>query len=642
VTVNGVTVTIIGVALPRFNGAVQSGENRRIWLPLSSWQLLDRVDPRAFTSPNARRFEAVARLAPGVSVANAVPAVRGVAARVDAEANREIRRTWSGTADVVRLRGLIDLTRYARERGPTSVAFTAIAVLILLVCTTTVSSLLVGGAVARRYEIGVRLALGASRTRIVRQMLTEIGILALAGGALGMWVFGALAKLIEAARDGFDVSPNWATTAFTFSYAVAAAMLAGLSPALHAARAGLAEVLKDSPTGATLKSRLQRTFVVAQIAIAQPLMVVLAAVTANVFSEIPALSNTSVRERLVIAEVDTRLNRTVNGSDRIPDLVLRLAGIPGVERVLPIGYGESGASLERSPSVAADSAPIVPVSADAFNVPPGYFAAFGVPILHGRDFVASDTLSAIMPVIVDRRLATLLLGSSTPVGRRIRWLSRADEPPTELEIVGIIDMENQNNTLEYPTDLATMFIPFRRRWEGRFLIRTSGPAEPLIPTILTTAAEEARMLPVVRIETLARFDRRTRNGRLQAFGAGTMCGMIVLVLASVGLYAMLSLALEQRRREIGIRVALGAAANDVVMMFFTRGMGVTMVGLAIGLPLSLAGLALVTHLNGMSWVHLPRSAAIVTLVVVAVASLASWVPARRAASVDPVLALRAE
>jgi ABC-type antimicrobial peptide transport system permease subunit len=159
---------------------------------------------------------------------------------------------------------------------------------------------------------------------------------------------------------------------------------------------------------------------------------------------------------------------------------------------------------------------------------------------------------------------------------------------------------------------------------------------------LATAAEEARMLPVVRIETLARFDRRIRNGRLQAFGAGTGGGMVVLALASIGLYAMLSLSLEQRRREIGIRVALGAAARDVVMMFFTRGMRVTMVGLAIGLPLSLAGLAVVTHLNGMSWVHLPRSAGIVTLVVVAVASLASWLPARRAARVDPMLALRAE
>jgi hypothetical protein len=351
VKVNDVAVTIVGVAPPRFSGVIQVGEPRTLWLPLSSWQLVTKVSDRAFSDPNARSFEAFARLQPGIAVAEAMPAVRVVASRADAVARAQAKREWTGTADVVRLRGLIEVGRYGDELGPGMVLFSAIALLILLVCTTTANSLLVGAAVARRYEIGVRPALGASRWRVIRQLLTEIAVLALAGGGLGMWAFGALSRLIEVAKDGFDVSPTWATMGFTVMYAVLTATICGLSPALHATRAGVSDVLKDSASGTMgRRSRLQRIFVVAQIAIAQPLMVGLAATLAHVVNEVAPAGNVTLRDQVLIAELDSYVGSvTLKAPDRIPALVQRLAEVPGVATVLPIGLGQGRVSLEVPP-----------------------------------------------------------------------------------------------------------------------------------------------------------------------------------------------------------------------------------------------------------------------------------------------------
>jgi predicted permease len=642
VKVNDVTVTIVGVAPRRFNGAVQSGQPKRIWLPLSSLQLVEKVDLAAYFDPGVEWFEAVARLQPGVDVSDAQSAIRAVAARFDLEAKARGQRTSTATADVVPLRGLIDAARYANERGPTAVIFSVLAALILLVCTTTVNSLLAGAAVARRYEIGVRLALGASRSRVVRQLLTEVSLLSIAGGLLGMWVFATLGRFTEVAKDGFDTSPNWATAAFTLAYAVIAATLAGLSPALHATRAGVSEVLKESSAAATRRTRLQRTFVIAQIAIAQPLMVTLAAATAHVFSRIPTLENVRLRERLLIAELDTQLRYTVNAPDRIPDLMRRLEAVPGVVSVLRVGngWGES-ISLER-PRETADDSTATSIRAAAFAVPPGYFEVVGAPIARGRGFVASDTTLAVRPVLINRLLAAQLFQSRDPIGQRIRQQTRGDLAPTELEVIGVVDMAQENNSFGYASDDPPIFVPLRRQQGGRILIRTSVPADSLVAAVRSAAKEEARLFPVARIGTLAQADRDRRDSRLQIFGTGAGCASIVLMLASIGLYAMMNIAVGQRRREIGIRVALGAHAHQVVALFFRNGLRVILLGLALGLPLSLAGLAFVTWKSGMPWLHVQRSAVVVTLAVVGVGALASWLPARRAASVNPTLALRSE
>ena len=163
-----------------------------------------------------------------------------------------------------------------------------------------------------------------------------------------------------------------------------------------------------------------------------------------------------------------------------------------------------------------------------------------------------------------------------------------------------------------------------------------------MPAVLAAAREEARMSPVRRISTLARLDRERRTWRLQSLGTVAGCAMIMLLLAAVGLYAMMGISVGQRRREIGVRVALGAHARQVTMLFLAGGLRTTLTGLAIGFPLSIAGLAFLAYGNMVPWIDVPRSAGLVTLAVVIVGSLASWLPARRAATVDPMVALRAE
>ena len=649
IVVNEVPITVIGVAPQRFNGPVVSGEARNLWMPLSSWQAVAKVRDEIFTDPNGMAFEAFARLQPGVSPEGATSAVKLVAARADAESRALVKRASTFSADVTRLRGLIP-NSYEQDLGPIGLMATLVAMLILLVCTTTVSSLLVGSAVARRYEIGVRLALGASRARVIRQLLAEIGVLTLIGAALGLWAFAALSRIIEVAQDGFDVSPNWQTIVFTVAYAIVAATLCGLSPALHATRAGLSEVLKDSAASVTRKSRLQRSLVIGQIAIAQPLMVLLAAVTTNVFNQIPSAQSGTIRDRLLVAELDTYAGYNLEMPDQIPGLVRALEQLPGVVSVQAIGTGLGWMSFDypKETPVQRGEPSRLAARAVAYNVPAGYFRMVEAPIVRGREFVSSDTIaSSTVPLILSQSLATALFRSTDPIGQRLKRIvpedaAVVDTRPREFEVVGLVRMAHDSNSLEYPSDLPPVFVPYKREREGRVVIRTAGSAEPLIPSVMAVLRREAPTIPVRKLQTLAEGDRVRRDSRLGAFGAVSACGTLVLVLASIGLYAMVSVAVGQRRREIGVRVALGARGSQVVAMFFMNGLKVAVVGLLIGLPLSIAGLTVLASQSDMSGINIPGVAVTVAVAVTAVAAFASWFPSRRAAGVNPIVALRSE
>ena len=639
--VNGLAVTIVGVTEPRFHGAVPTGRFHMIWLPLSSWHLVERGSRELLGNVTAARFEAFARLRPGLTAAAATPAVQVVAARVDSDARAlaAVPPAWSGTADVVRMRGIELANKYGSDLPIGVVVASTIALLILLVCTTTVNSLLVGAAAARRHEIGVRLALGASRSRIVRQLLTEVAILATLAGLLGMWAFGALTQLAEVTQDGFDVSPDWLTVSFVLLYALATATLSGLSPALHATRADLAHALKDSQ-GGSRKSRLQRTFVVAQIAVAQPLMVALAAVIVDQFILVRPTPADPLRERLLVAELSTYVSSARGEPDRVPGLMGRLSAMPGVEAVVPLGY--SIAPLSLVPPEPADSgAPARFVQATQQWVRPGYLAAVNATLLQGRDFVPADTVPTVTPTIISEALAAALFPSGGAMGRRIRWRRPGMSEPAEMEVIGVV------GGVDYaamgggpPMDWPALFVPLRESGAAHLLIRTSGPAEALMPAVLAAARAETRLMPVSRLYTMAQTDRSERERQIQVAGALSGMGTLALLLASVGLYAMVRMAVEQRRREIGIRMALGADARQVVRHFFRDGLRATLLGLAIGLPVSVVALTVIELGTFMG--HIPLAGAGVAAAVLGVAALASWLPARRASRVDAMVVLRSE
>ena len=365
-------------------------------------------------------------------------------------------------------------------------------------CTTTVNSLLVGAAVARRYEIGVRLALGASRWRVVRQLLTEITILAAAGGALGVWMSSAILRVTEVAQDGLDVSPNWATMAFTMSYALLAATLCGLSPALHATRTGLADVRKTAGRRALVDLGFRRrSSSRGEIAIAQPLMVLLAAVIASVLGQIPAASEGTVRDHVLITELDTvcRLQSEVTRQDPFPGAAI--GAISGSDCGPFGGLAQGWLSLE-PPMSSAQATAQPAVRGDGFAVPPRLPGRrrpdhswsrvrrerYRAPA-NRRDAV--DPLRVAGGTIVQVREPR----SGATVWRLAVNQRRAGERPNEYEVVGVVRMASETNSLEYPSELPPVFVPYRRQREGRILIRTAGPAEPLIPTVTAIVREDA-------------------------------------------------------------------------------------------------------------------------------------------------------
>jgi predicted permease len=617
-----------------------------VWLPLSAWHVLDKADRAALGDVNAARFEAFGRLRPELTAAEATAAVRVVAARYDAESRALAGRPWSATADVVRLRG-IELSRHYADELPTgAVIASTIALLILLVCTTTVNSLLVGAAATRRHEIGVRLSLGASRARVVRQLLTEVAILAVLGGALGMWSLGLLTQLTDMARDGFDFSPNPVTTGFVLCYALATATLSGLSPALHATRTGVANVLKDSGGGASRKSRLQRTFVVAQIAVAQPLMVALGLAMQSAADVTPANSN-PLRERLVTLAIDTWISAVRREPDPVPGVVRRLAALPGVESVVPIGYAIGPAMIDRPEPdfgvATPDSVPARPVVVMQQFIEAEYFAAVNARLLMGRNFIPTDTLREVSPAVLDRALAGSLFPSGNAIGRRIWQKRQGSDERVALEVVGVVDVARENEPDRFVVEWPSLYLPLKRRGgEAVLLIRTHGPGETIMPAILEAVRTEARLAPVTRLTTAAQADREERTEEIQIAGALAGMGALALLLAAVGLYALVRMSVEQRWREIGIRIALGADPRHVVRMFFSGGLRASLLGLAIGVPLSVGGLSITADFFGTSIDDVTIAGAAVSAAVLAVAALASWLPARRAASVDAMIALRSE
>jgi predicted permease len=636
IKLNGIAVRIVGVAPRRFNGATHSYNVRELWLPLSSYPLVMGSNGQAFASRDSGLFAAVARLKPGVTDEMASEAAKVVAARADAHFRSIGRPPVRG--DVVPLRGaFMDVRGVDGESLAASAIAGVLVLLILAVCTTTVSSLLLGAGVARRQEIAVRLALGASRARVMRQLLTENAILAIAGGALGLLIFGWLARLLAAQVINVDVAPDWTTAGFTMFFAMVTALICGLSPALHATRSDVADVLKDGALGATSRTRLQRTLVVAQIALTQPLLIGLATVILVTLRGFGPQAGSSIADRVVIAYFDSRPGELAKSPDPVPDILRRIASLPGVVSVLPQHTGARGMTLQAASNRPGSAA--VRVSAE--RVPPGYFRTLDVPVARGREFTAAD-LSPGAPgvVILDSDAATRLFGAVSPIGQRFHELSSDGKRVGDLEVVGVVPSDQVGSSDDEKR--PRVFVLYAQARVDAVMIRTLGPAEPLLPTLRAVVRTEAPRLPITRMETLDQTNRARRKEILQASGATAAAGMVALFLASIGLYAVVAIAVGQRRREIGVRVAVGATPRQVVAMFFNSGLRLSLIGLLFGLPLSAAAMKLVAAEMRLPRTNMPLTALAIGALVVAVASLATWLPARRAAGVDPLITLRAE
>ena len=325
------------------------------------------------------------------------------------------------------------------------------------------------------------------------------------------------------------------------------------------------------------------------------------------------------------------------------DVQERLQAMPGVRRVVAVdGVTRLMLQPENLSSQTGKPQP-QPTQSSVAYVPAGYFETIDVPLVYGREFRSGDEpFSLLTPTIITETFAKQLFGVSNVIGRRVQTAS-GGTPGSELEIVGVvagdsIDVGNGSTKVR-------IFIPpmSQRTFSmGKLLIRTSGLGAEMIPTLRMLAKIAAPTIPVKKMQTITQMADEQRSTVSRATSATATGGLIVLLLAAIGLYAVVALNIGQRRREIGIRVAMGARPSQVVAMFFGRGVKLSVIGLVIGLPLSTAAANAAMQRPGTPHTSIIAIAASIAVCVVAVASLASWLPARRAAHVDALIALRAD
>ena len=661
VAVNGVPVTIAGVAPERFGG-VGAPAAFQLWMPLAARPLVMR-EP-------AGDFRAAARLRPGVGMDAATAAVRVVAARAaasgaseegstrGADSGAEIR-ALAPSSEVVPLLSANGDPNFDRDVRLLSLSVGFLGVLVLLITCTNVSALLTGLATARRQEIAVRLSLGAARPRLIRQLLTESALLAVAAGAAALAIVWLALDTVNRFPDlpmRLEITPSAA--GFTFGAALAVGVAFGLSPALHATRRGLEGALRDSSsTLAASRGRLQRGLVVAQIAFTMPLVALLAAVLLFLLREYRPQTRTELADRVVLLTVrptvpappsspaEAEANQRMRAAmDRLAE---RLKAVPGVEAAAIdwMGAPPLGAyAVDPGDRVGGASRSRVELSAEAAGE--GYFEAIGIPLVHGRGFARGDAVSgdlrdAEAPAVIGADLARALWGGADPVGRRLRAAADSAGGARTLVVVGVIDDPRAGRRKR--GDSYRVFLPpDTTRAPMGMILRAARPAEPLLLSLREVAQAEAPGT-AVRVRTVAQVEEVRRTYYRRITGGLSAAGGMALFLSAIGLYAVVAFSVGQRTREIAVRIAVGARARQIGRRFIADGLRLSAIGLVLGLPASLLGLRVLMGLDDdMPSVPLSSVTVVAALGVAVVATAAAWIPARRAASVDPAIALRSE
>jgi predicted permease len=645
VVVNEVPLEIVGVAPAGFHGAAKNMGNVALWIPMSARAEIARISPRWIADePTLSVF---ARLAPGARHEEASALASQVAAGTLPDSAARVGMSRTARVQAMSAPSPGDSRRLLLMFA----AAAAVGLLILLVGWMNVSSLMVAAAVARRHEIAVRLSMGASRIRILRQLLTESTVLALCGALLGL-VFAWWVLVYARATAGVDTKPDSGTFAFTLLFAMATGILFGLSPAMHATRGRLSHALRD--TSGAGRARLQRLFVGAQIMLSQPLLVLLGVMISLVIyvyePHAPSMSSHVIK-------VEFHPLQTTGGPgqrrEAVDALVPRLAQRAEVRGALneasPFEARIVRAADDDAIAAGADS---VLTLVQLVGAQPGWLALTDIPLMLGRDVSWRDTASAERPVVIGSDLARRLWGDAPPLGRRLASAARngTGQDSVVLTVVGVYDASHRltDAAWEGENGYSTphLITAHGKRWRAdEVLVRTHGPAEPFLPELQQFVREQAPSLAVTGMRTLAQIDEEAYVGSLRISATFAAGGAAALLLAALGLYGVVSLAVQQRMREIGVRIAIGGHPRSVARMFLASGVKVAAIGLMFGLPLSMAALKFAKSqgvIDDAPGVSVGVIGGVITLLLLGVAAAATWLPARRAARVDPAATLRVE
>jgi putative ABC transport system permease protein len=638
-TVNGRPATVVGV-MPKDS---QWPDSIELWLPLG----FGSTPPDHAMRRDNQVYQSVARLKPGATVEQATAVIKTIASRVEQE-HPDTRAGITGRA--IPMREFIvgpDLRRALL------VMLAAVGFVLLIACVN-IANLLLARAATREREIAIRTALGAGRKRLVRQLLTESFLLSMAGGVAGLLLaLWGIDVLKAAAPDAIprlaEASIDRGVLAFVIAISLVTAFAFGLLPALQASNPDLTQSLKDGGRGATAGARGQRTrnlLVITEVALSLVLLVGAGLMIRSFFrlQQVDPGFNVDNLVTLDLTAPRARYEKPTDVSDFFQKVVARLESMPGAQSAaassaLPLGGG--GLYLGRAfLNEGGAPPPGGPEYDGQWNViSPDYFKTLGVRLLAGRDFTARDTARSTPVTIINETMARAMFGDSDPLGKRIK--SWRDENVLR-EIVGVVEdvrYFGRDDKLQ-----PLVYVPHTQdSWSSMTIaIRSAGNPASLAGAIREQVSAVDKDIAVANVQSMQRILEDSVAPRRLNMLLLTIFAAVALILASVGIYGVLSYSIAQRTHEIGVRMALGAKSADVLRLVVGHGLKLALAGVAIGLALSfLLTQALKSLLFEVSATD-PLTFAVIPLILTGVALLSSYAPARRALKVDPMIALRYE
>lgn len=642
---------IVGVAPESFHGS-KFGLAMDFWAPMAMVEEL-RSAPGLLKSRDSHWMNVIGRLKPNVSASQASAEMNAIATRLN-QSYADARATGTQAKVVSELEGRWEEAHVVINTAG-AIAM-AIAALILLIACANVANLLLARGAARRKEIGIRLALGASRRRLVRQLLTESLLLSLLGGGLGLLIAYWATQLMQGMIPVLDYnvindffSLDSRALVFTLVASVATGIIFGLAPALNSSNPQVVPVLKgDSEShhkGKARRINLRNALVVGQVALS--LMVLMSGgLFIKSFRKAQSIDPGfgTTRNALLVS-----LNPLLVGyeDDKAKNfyqqVIERTKTLPGVEaagltRLIPLGdsSNSTGPVLKEGETLARGSA-----GRDVMTtvVSPGYFDAMQIPFAEGRNFDERDRSQTQRVVIINQRMAELLWRGESPVGKRILIGVDSREP---LEVVGVVKTGKYRSLAEDPKPYFYSPMSQRRPAAMTLVLRTSGDPSAIVGSVRATLQSIDRQVPMFAVKTMPVHLSWPLWGPNLAATFSLAFGILALLLSAVGLYSVMAYVVSQRTREVGIRMALGANRRDVLRMVTGQGMRLAVCGVGIGLVLAIALSRVISSLLiGISSYDI-ATFAIVSGLLTFVALIACYVPARRATKVDPLVALRYE
>jgi predicted permease len=651
-TLGSTVFSIVGVAPAEFFGT-KVGTLPDLWIPLS----MQSEIPPGFNGYNDEMSESLhlmARLKPGVTMAEATAnanvlfqqILRGFAKNSPWREPAELRELDQTHVTLTPMATGFSQLRY-RFSGSLQVLMAVVGLVLLIACAN-IANLLLARSTARARELAVRQALGAARSRLIRQLLTESLLLAVLGGVLGV-AFGAAASrlIVSIVSDGrsslhLDVGLDMRLLLFTLGVTVATALLFGTIPAFRATRLNVGDALKDgrNQAGGTTKGRFGKALIVSQVALSLVLLI-----GAGLF----------VRSLRNLLNVDTGFNRedvlrmTIDASSAGYKEDARLAAM----------FHQVEERVSALPGVRAASFSIFSFNEGTWNnciwvqgyphdcprdvqhnaVGNGFFAAMGIPLLAGRTFGPQDTAASQKVGIINETAARLFFPPGSPIGR---FYGRTKDHAGDIEVVGVVKDVKYNSLDEEP--LPGDYYPYSQniRYLNEFEVRYSGDPAPVISALRQSIHEVDSKLPIGEITTLdQQVQRSIANQRLLAQLAAFF-GLLAAFLSCIGIYGLMSYLVARRISEIGVRMALGAERSQVLWLVMRESLLLVTLGVVIGVPVALAAGRLISSLlfdlHPTDGVSLSAAVAVLALV----AAVAGYLPARRASRIDPMAALRCE